>query len=225
MSRVRRLFVPLTVVAGTILILVFAAPPPAQPAPLGGNLELRHATFSDAASMMEKTAVKVSLLAVWLFAAIVVTLISGREVRLSSVELRASALHCFALGLVAITSFVLTAILFSYLIPFVVGIPLLIALGVFAILAKAFGMITVFHAIGTLVAGARTRDQLERRRWLRGDLAMVLMGVLLLGAIRLVPVAGTILWAGSSILGVGVALATKFGRREPWFLATNLSRA
>jgi hypothetical protein len=120
---------------------------------------------------------------------------------------------------------VLTAILFSYLVPFVVGVPLLIALGVFAILSKAYGMIVVFHALGTVVAGARTRDQLDRRRWLRGDLAMVLVGVLLLGTIRLIPIAGTILWASSSIFGIGVALATKFGRREPWFLATNLSRA
>ena len=47
---------------------------------------------------------------------------------------------------------------------------------------------------------------------------MVVIGVLLLGAIRLIPVVGTIVWGLASIFGVGVALATKFGRREPWFL-------
>jgi len=175
-------------------------------------------SLTEAASMMTRTAVIVSILFVWIVAAIVVTLISGREIRYSSIELRTSPLHCFALGLVAVTSFVLTAILFSYLIPYVVGIPLLLALAVFAIITKIYGTIAVFHAVGTIVANARSREALSRRRWLRGDLAMVVVGVLLLGAIRLIPVVGVIVWGIASIFGVGTALATKFGRREPWFL-------
>lgn len=176
------------------------------------------ASLQGAAGALTQNAIIASLLLVWLIVAVGVTLMSGREIRVSSQELRTSALHCFVLGLVALTSFVLTAIAFSYLVPYIVGIPLLAALGVFGILTKVYGMITIFHAVGTLVAGARTRDQLGRRKWFRGDLAMVVMGVLLLGALRLIPVAGTILWSLASVFGVGVALATKFGRREPWFL-------
>jgi hypothetical protein len=177
------------------------------------------ASLEGAVVSMTKTAVILSLLFVWLCTAVVVTLISGREVRFSSMEIRASALHCFVLGLVAFTSFVLTAIMFSYLVPFLIGIPLLAALAVFAILTKIYGMVAMFHAIGTLIAGSRTREQLATRKWLRGDVAMVVIGVLVLGAIRLIPVAGTLVWSGASIFGIGVALATKFGRREPWFLA------
>jgi hypothetical protein len=194
--------------AATVVTALVASPP------FGTSF-----TFSQAATMMTRTAVIVSLLFVWIIAAIVVTLASGREIRYASIELRTSPLHCFALGLVAVTSFVLTAIVFSYLIPYFVGLPLLIALGLFAVLTKIFGTIAVFHAVGTIVAGLRTRDQLSRRRWLRGDLAMVVIGVLLLGAIRLIPVVGTIAWGVVSVFGVGAALATKFGRREPWFLA------
>ncbi len=177
------------------------------------------ASLEGAAASMTKNAIVASLLLVWLLAAVVVTLMSGREIRFSSTEVRGSALHCFVLGLVALTSFVLTAIAFSYLVPYVIGIPLLAALAVFAILTKVYGMIVVFHAVGTLVAGARTRQQLAGRTWLRGDLAMVVIGVLLLGAIRLLPVVGTLVWGLASVFGVGVALATKFGRREPWFLS------
>jgi hypothetical protein len=175
-------------------------------------------TLSEAASMMTRTAVIVSVLFVWIIAAIVLTLISGREIRYSSIELRTSPLHCFALGLVAVTSFVLTAILFSYLIPYLVGIPLLLALAVFAILTKIYGTIAVFHAVGSIVANVRSREEMSQRRWLRGDLAMVVIGVLLLGAIRLIPVVGTVVWGIASVFGIGAALATKFGRREPWFL-------
>jgi len=185
---------------------------------IGGKL-YTPATVQGAARLVTRTAVIVSLLFVWMIVAIVLTLMNGRELRLSSAEIRMSPLHCFALGLVAITSFVLTAIVCSYLVPYLVGIPLLFALAVFAVLTKIYGTIAVFHAVGTLVAGSRTREQLARRRWLRGDLAMVVVGVLILGAIRLIPVIGTIVWGCASVFGIGVALATKFGRREPWFLA------
>ena len=108
--------------------------------------------------------------------------------------------------------------MFSYLVPYLIGVPLLAALAVFAILTKVYGMIAVFHAVGTLVAGARTRDQLASRKWFRGDLAMVLTDVLILGAIRLIPVIGPVTWSLTSFFGIGVALATRFGRREPAFL-------
>ncbi|HSP13857.1 MAG TPA: hypothetical protein VLV78_03785 [Thermoanaerobaculia bacterium] len=177
------------------------------------------ASLGGAATSITKMAVILSLLFVWLCAAVVVTLASGREVRFSSTEIRVSALHCFIVGLVAMTSFVLTAIAFSYLVPYLIGIPMLAALAVFAILAKIYGMVAVFHAVGTAIAGYRTREQLAARKWLRGDVAMVVAGVFILGAIRLIPVVGTIAWSAASVFGIGVALATKFGRREPWFLA------
>jgi hypothetical protein len=206
-----RLFLPLTIVAASLVTAMVAAPQGfGIQAPL---------TVADATALMQKTAVIASLLAVWMFAAVALTLLSGREIRYSSLEMRASALHCFALGLVAVTSFALTAIVFSYLIPYHVGVPLLFALGVFAILTKIYGTIAVFHAVGTLVAGSRTREQLARRHWLRGDLAMVVVGVIILGALRLIPIAGPIIWVLASVFGIGTALATKFGRREPWFLA------
>jgi hypothetical protein len=182
-------------------------------------------SLEGAAASITKNAVVASLLLLWLVVAVIVTLMSGREVRLSSVEVRTSALHCFVLGLVALTSFVLTAIAFSYLVPYVIGIPLLAALAVFGVLTKVYGMIAMFHAVGTIVAGSRSRQQLASRKWLRGDLAMVVIGLLILGAIRLIPVVGTIAWGLASVFGVGVALATRFGRREPWFLEFRAAEA
>jgi hypothetical protein len=163
-------------------------------------------------------AVKLTLLLVWFLVTVIVSLAAGREVRQTSIEIRSSPLHTFAVGLVGYTSFILTAVLFSTLIPFFVGVPMLIVLAVFAIFAKVFGTIAVFHAVGTLIAGAKTREQLEARRFLRGDLAMTAIGLLLLGALRMIPVVGTILWGVASLFGVGAALVTAFGRREPWFL-------
>ena len=214
MRRMLRLFVPLTIVAATLVTAMIAAP-----AEQAKTFDLKSITLQQAASMVQQSAVIVSLVAVWMLAAVALTLMSGREVRASSTEVRASALHCFTLGLVAVTSFVLTAIVFSYLIPYFIGVPLLFALAVFAVITKIYGMVAVFHAVGTLVAGARSREQLASRKWLRGDLAMAVIGALRLGGIRLIPVIGPIVWGLASVFAIGSALATKFGRREPWFLA------
>jgi hypothetical protein len=214
MRRALRLFIPLTIVGATLVTGMIAAPNEPSSSPV----DIRSITLQQTASLVQQTTVVVSLIAVWMLAAVALTLMSGREVRASSTEVRASALHCFTLGLVAVTSFVLTAIVFSYLVPYFIGIPLLFALAVFAVITKIYGMIAVFHAVGTLVAGARTRNQLDGRKWLRGDLAMAVIGVLILGAIRLIPMVGPIVWGLASVFGIGSALATKFGRREPWFL-------
>jgi len=237
MSKVTRFIVPATTLTALLALMLTLAPSFAgvadakTPAPQASAEQpvfaqlSQFTTIQGAAAAMTKTAVKVSLLFVWIIAAVVVTLFAGREVRYSSVEVRASALYCFALGLVAFTSFVITAIVFSYLVPYVVGVPLLSALAVFAILTKVYGMISIFHAVGSLVAGSRTRAQLDRRRWFRGDLAMVIAGVVVLGAIRLIPMAGTIVWSLASVFGIGTALATRFGRRDPAFLAWRPAQA
>lgn len=164
-------------------------------------------------------AFQLSMLLVWLAIALLFVLAAPRALRVSSLEARAGPLHSLVIGLVAFTSFILTAIVFSYLIPYVVGVPLLIALAVVAVVAKIYGMIAVFHAIGTLLFGAKSREELDRRRLVKGDLAMVVLGLLVLGIVRLIPFVGGFVWMIASLIGLGVALQTRFGRREPWFLS------
>ena len=164
-------------------------------------------------------AFKLSMLLVWLAIALMFVLATPRALRISSLEVRAGPLHSLVIGLVAFTSFILTAIVFSYLIPYVIGIPLLITLAVVAVVAKVYGMIAVFHAVGTMLFGARTREELDRRRLLKGDLAMVVIGLFVLGLVRMIPVIGGFVWMIASLIGLGIALQTRFGRREPWFLS------
>jgi len=163
---------------------------------------------------------KLVLLLFWVALSTVITVFAGREIRASSLEIRAAPLQVVTLGLVGFTSFVLSAIVFSYLIPYFVGIPLLVVLGVFAAIAKTFGLIAVFHAVGQRLFGAREREELQRRRIFRGDLPMVLAGLILLGVIHLIPVVGNLVWMMASVTGIGASLSTRFGRRQPWFLTT-----
>src|SRR5947209_18097348 len=80
MRRTLRLFLPLTIVAASLVTAMTAAP-------FGSDIHTPR-TFGDATTMLQKTAVTVALLAVWMFAAVALTLLSGREIRYSSVEMR-----------------------------------------------------------------------------------------------------------------------------------------
>ena len=163
-------------------------------------------------------AIKLALTLFWILVSILVVLVAAREVRATSFELRESLFHSFLLGLVAFTSFVLTALVFGYLIPYGIGVVLLAILGAVAVVAKVYGMIAIFHAVGGILAGPRTHAQ-AGQGWLRGDLALTVVGAITLGALRLVPLVGNVVWIACTIAGIGVALATGLGRREPWFLA------
>ncbi len=70
-------------------------------------------------------------------------------------------------------------------------------------------MTAVFHALGTWVLGRLGR------RWTPLNAALV--GLLILGVVKLIPYVGTWCWTVATFIGVGAALTTKFGRREPWF--------
>ena len=163
-------------------------------------------------------AIKLALTLGWILLCIPIAMLAGREVRSASLEIRASLFYAFLLGLVAFTSIVLTAIVFSYLVPYGIGVVLLVLLALAATGLKVFGMVALFHAVGVMLAGPKTHEE-ARQKALRGDLALTLIGGVTFGALRLVPLVGNVIWIAASIVGIGVALGTWFGRREPWFLA------
>ena len=67
--------------------------------------------------------------------------------------------------------------------------------------AKAFGLAAVFVAVGRRLARGATRGSL-----LFGDPAALALGLALLGVLSLIPVAGPLVWAIASLLGIGAAL-------------------
>ncbi|MGB5400830.1 MAG: hypothetical protein WBO71_11490, partial [Thermoanaerobaculia bacterium] len=79
-----------------------------------------------------------------------------------------------------------------------------------ALLLKLWGMVSVFHATGYWLLA-----RLMKKRALPLNYALV--GLLVLGAIKLIPWVGTWTWTVATFIGVGSTLTTKFGRQEPWF--------
>ena len=79
-----------------------------------------------------------------------------------------------------------------------------------ALLLKLWGMVAVFHALGDWVL-----SRVLHRRWI--PLNAAILGLVLLGVLKLIPWVGAWSWTVASLIGVGASLTTKFGRREPWF--------
>jgi hypothetical protein len=152
---------------------------------------------------------KLALLAAWLALVIAFFAASGRQVLSTSQAVRDEPWRCFATGVVGVLALVLTALLFSAFAAALVGVPLLALAVLFSLVLKLWGMVAVFHALGEAVARHAGRRP--------GPLNAATLGLALLGLLKLVPYLGLWVWSAATFLGVGAALHTKFGRREPWF--------
>jgi len=155
---------------------------------------------------------KLALLCGWLVLLLLLFATAGREVLATSESVVADPFRNFLVGLTAVLSLVLTALFLTSLAASVLGVPLLFLAVFVGLLLKLWGMVAVFHALGEWVS----------RRLLSGKLlplSAATVGLLLLGAAKLLPWIGVWTWTVATLIGVGAALSTKLGRREPWLVA------
>ncbi len=155
-------------------------------------------------------AAKLGLLAAWLALSLVLFAAGARPLGAASDEIRREPLLCFASGLVAVLALLLTGLLLSAVLPVTLALPLLLLVALAALLAKLWGTVALFHALGRGALGALGRRRVP-------VLHEAAFGLLLLGAAKFVPWAGVVLWSAATLVGVGAALRTKFGRQEDWF--------
>lgn len=153
---------------------------------------------------------KLALLAAWLTLCLFLLATSARGVLSTSESVRQEPFRNFLVGLTAILAMVMAGLFFSAFAAVLVGVPMLVLVGIAALLLKLWGMVAVFHALGSWVLG-----DLRHRRV--APLEAALAGLAVLGVLKLVPWVGVWVWTAATIVGVGAALTTKLGRREPWF--------
>ncbi len=153
---------------------------------------------------------KVALLAAWAALLLLFFAASGREVLGTADNVRREPFRSFFVGLSGVLAMLLTALFLSAFAGALVGVPLLVLVVLLAVLLKLWGMIAVFYALGDWIA-----VHLFHRR-IR-PLTAATWGLLILGALKFIPWIGIWSWTAATLIGVGAALSTKFGRREPWF--------
>jgi hypothetical protein len=85
-----------------------------------------------------------------------------------------------------------------------------------ALVLKLWGTVAVFLALGASVLRRLGRGRPEL-------LEAIVVGLVILGVVKLLPWAGVVAWTVATLIGVGAALRTKFGAREPWLVSTGAS--
>lgn len=155
-------------------------------------------------------AAKLALAAAWLALTLLLHASGGRAVASTAEEVASAPLACFTTGLAAVLAVVVSALFLSAFLPALVSVPLLVLAALAAVVAKLWGMVALFQAFG-----AAALRLARRRRVLALHAAVV--GLLLLALVKLIPYFGIWAWTAASLVGVGAALRTKFGRREAWF--------
>ncbi len=153
---------------------------------------------------------KLALLAAWLAWTLLLFAIGGRGVLSGSEAIQQEPFRNFFVGLSGVLALFLSALLFSAFAAVLVGVPLLLMVVLVAVLLKLWGMVALFHALGQWVV-----QRLLKRRWI--PLNAAILGLCLLGVLKLVPWVGSWTWTLASLIAIGASLTTKFGRREPWF--------
>lgn len=151
---------------------------------------------------------KLALIAFWAFLTLLLFAVAKRELLSTSETIRRQPVHSFFLGLTGVTAMVLTALFFSAFSGALLGVPLLVLVVVVALVLRFWGMVALFHACGTWLC--------ERLAVKTFPLQAATWGLLALGLIKLVPYLGLWTWSLATFIGVGAALETRLGRRDPW---------
>jgi hypothetical protein len=153
---------------------------------------------------------KLALMAAWAALLLLFFATSGRQLLETADGVRREPFRSFFTGLTGVVSLVLTALFFSAFAGGIIGLPLLILVVLLGMVLKLWGMVAVFYALGDWIS-----LHLLRRRYRPLNAATV--GLLVLGAVKFLPWFGVVAWTTATFIGIGAALSTKFGRREPWF--------
>lgn len=153
---------------------------------------------------------KLALLAAWAALLLLLFAASGRQVLGTADGVRREPFRSFVVGLTGVLALVLTALFFSVFTDGLVGVPMLALVVLLALILKLWGMVAVFYALGEWLA----RRVFHRRP---RPLNAATLGLLVMGAVKFLPWIGVWTWMAATLIGIGAALSTKFGRREPWF--------
>ncbi|HEY0514419.1 MAG TPA: polymer-forming cytoskeletal protein [Thermoanaerobaculia bacterium] len=153
---------------------------------------------------------KLAVVASWAALLLVFFAASGRQLLETAEGVRREPFRSFFVGLTGVVCLVLTALFFSAFARGVIGLPFVVLIVLLGVVLKLWGTVAVFYALGDWLS-----SHVFHRRFQPLNAATI--GLLVLGVVKFLPWFGVIAWYVVTLIGVGAALSTKFGRREPWF--------
>ncbi len=154
-------------------------------------------------------AFRLLLLALWLAVGLLLLRLGPRPVSAAAGSLPQSLATVAAIGAAGVLSSLLVSAFLLLVLPAMAGLLFTALLLTILMAAKVFGLAAVFVAIGRRV----TRGA-KRGSPFFGDPAALAVGLALLGVASLIPVAGPLVWAVASLLGIGATLVVVSRRNE-----------
>ncbi|MFI5197613.1 MAG: hypothetical protein ACHQJD_03250 [Thermoanaerobaculia bacterium] len=156
------------------------------------------------------------LLFAWLAVSLGLLFLAPRTVLRAADEAPGRIAFLAALGATAVLTGVFLAAFALSVLParlaLVFGVALLAALAA----AKIFGLAALFVVLGRRATRGAARGDL-----LFGDPSALTIGLVILGLLSLVPVAGPLLWGLASLAGIGISLAIAASRERRLVLAAS----
>jgi hypothetical protein len=152
---------------------------------------------------------KLALVAAWMAVSLLLVVTFPRPLADTAREVGAEPFRCFATGLVGVATAALGVVLTSGFASVLVGVPLTLVVVLAALVLKLWGSVAVFLALGVWLLARLGRPRAEL-------LEAIVVGLVVLGVVKLLPYAGIVVWTALTLIGMGAALRTKFGSREPW---------
>jgi hypothetical protein len=155
--------------------------------------------------------VKLVLIFLWLIVAVMGAALFPKPIAYAAGEMRKHFWPALGTGIVAILIFTLLVFFAAMLSFILVGIPIALALAVAGFIVKVFGRLAVFFLLGESALRAFRAQSVSA-------MGAVLMGLLIFSLAGFVPVLGFLFTFVMNAVGWGIAIRTKFGSRENWFV-------
>jgi hypothetical protein len=164
--------------------------------------EMHRPPWEDASRLSALRGLKVVALSLWLLGSLLLLYLFGSPFARAAAAAEGDWPRALLAGALGVMTLFLAASASLALLPAALSIPIAIAVGAFAVVAKIFGMGALFLFVGQKLV--RSVEPSKRPLSLAAGFA-------LLGGVSLIPLVGALVWSIASIVAVGIALASRFG--------------
>jgi len=188
--------------------------PQGQPVPVAGSVstpgsllhlylaEVGRAPWDESARSSAFYGLRLIGLALWLLATLTLLYFFSSSFARAAARAEEDWTGSLLAGVLGVLTLFLAAAAVLSLLPPALSVPLAVLVAAVGVASKVFGMGALFLLLGQKLV----KSAAPARRP-----AALAAGFAVLGAISLLPVAGTLLWSAASVAAVGIALLSRFG--------------
>lgn len=165
--------------------------------------EMHRAPWEEATRISAVRGLRLVALSVWLLGSLLLLYLFGSPFARAAAAADGDWPRALLAGALGVLTLFLVASASLALLPAALSIPIALAVGALAVAAKIFGMGALFLFLGQKIV----KNVSPGKR----PLALT-AGFVVIAGVSLLPLVGALVWSIASVVAVGIALASRFGR-------------